>query len=85
MVFPNESAAKKFVEHLGYAAWAELTETVEDFPWDVVVIKHIVPSHDEIGVFEDSLQRVAVNFGGHNDGWGCLSSALDFKSPPTGR
>ena len=77
VVFPNENAAKRFADHfstLGYAASAELTETVENFPWDVVVIKHMVPSHAEIGAFEDSLQRVADTFGGHSDGWGCLSS-----------
>ena len=77
VVFPNENAAKQFADHfstLGYAATPELTETVENFPWDVVVVKHMVPSHAEIGAFEDSLQRVADTFGGHNDGWGCLSS-----------
>ena len=77
VVFPNENGAKQFANHfstLGYTASAELTETVENFPWDVVVIKHMVPSHAEIGAFEDSLQRVADTFGGHSDGWGCLSS-----------
>ena len=77
VAFPNENAAKQFADHfstLGYAASAEPAETVDDFPWDVVVVKHMVPSHAEIGAFEDSLQRVADGLGGHNDGWGCLSS-----------
>jgi Regulator of ribonuclease activity B len=77
VVFPNEEAAKQFADYfsaLGYAASAELTETVKDFPWDVLVVKHMVPSHSDIGAFEDSLQRVADTFGGRNDGWGCLSS-----------
>lgn len=71
MVFPNENAAKQFADHvctLGYAASAELTGTVEDFPWDVTVVKHIVPSHEEIRAFEDWLQREADTFGGLNDG-----------------
>jgi hypothetical protein len=77
VVFPNESAARQFADHfstLGYAASAELTETVENFPWDVVVVNHMAPSHEKIGAFEDLLEGVAVTFGGHNDGWGCLSS-----------
>jgi len=81
-VFPNENAARKFAEYFstrGYAASAEFTGTVEDSPWDVVVVKHMVPSHEEIGAFEDSLEAVAVNFGGRNDGWGCLSSSRDLK------
>ena len=84
VVFPNENAAKQFADYfctLGYAASAELTGSVQDFPWDVIVVKHMVPSQEEIGAFEDSIQRVAVTYGGHNDGWGCLSS----ESPPTGR
>ena len=88
VVFPNENTAKQFADHvcaLGYAASAELTGTVEDFPWDVIVVKHMVPSHEEIGAFEDWLQRVAKTFGGQNDGWGCLSSAPDLKTSPKGR
>ena len=87
LVFPDQNAAKKFAEHcstLGYAASVELTETVEDFPWDVVVIKHMIPSHNEIGTFEDSLQRAALNLGGRNDGWVCLSQPETTSSPPQG-
>ena len=78
VVFPNENAAKQFADHvsaLGHTASAELTGTVEDFPWDVIVVKHMVPSHEEIGAVEDSLQQAADIFGGRNDGWGCLSSS----------
>lgn len=83
VVFPNENKAKQFADHvsaLGYAASAELTGTVADFPWDVIVVKHMVPSHKEIGAIEDSLQHAADIFGGRNDGWGCLS-----PSPPQGQ
>jgi Regulator of ribonuclease activity B len=81
VVFPNESAAKQFADHfstLGYAASVELTDTVENSPWDVVVVKRMVLSHEEIGAFEKLLENAAVNLGGRNDGWGCLSS---IKSP----
>jgi hypothetical protein len=78
VVFSNENTAMQFANHfraLGFAVSAELAGTVPDFPWDVVVVKHMVPSHEEIGAFEDSLQKVADAFGGHNDGWGCFSAA----------
>jgi hypothetical protein len=44
-----------------------------EWPWDVVVVKHMVPSHEEIGSFEGMLESVANPLGGRNDGWGCLS------------
>ena len=75
VVFPNENSANEFANHFrvrGLAASVELTGTVEDFPWDVTVVKQMVPSHEEIGAFENSLQQVADSLGGHNDGWGCF-------------
>jgi hypothetical protein len=76
MVFPEERAAERFAEHFreqGYAASVEFAETVKELPWDVVVVKHLTPSHQEIGDFETTLQEVADPFGGRNDGWGCFS------------
>jgi hypothetical protein len=78
VVFPNENAARQFADHfssLGYAVSVELSETVENSPWDVVVVKHMAPLHEGIGAFENSLETVALTFGGHNDGWGCFSSS----------
>lgn len=75
-VFPNESDAKPFAEHFranGYTASIERTGTMENFPWDVVVVRHMVPSHGEIGEFEELLRHVATTFGGQIDGWGCSS------------
>lgn len=88
VVFPTENTAKQFADHvcaLGYAASVELTRTVEDCPWDVIVVKHMVPSYEEIGAVEEWLQRAADTFGGRNDGWGCLSSAPELKVPLEGR
>ena len=76
VVFTNADAAEKFANHfrvLGYTASVEFTETNKGFPWDVVIVKHMLPTHEGIGTFEDLLQHVASSFGGQNDGWGCLS------------
>jgi hypothetical protein len=76
VVFPDQDSGEKFANHfraLGYRASVELSETVEAFPWDVVVIKHMAPSHKEIEDFEILLQSVAALFAGRNDGWGCFS------------
>ena len=76
VVFPNEDAAKKFANQLrahGYAASIEFTEADEEFPWDVVVVKNMIPTHEGISAFEDLLQHIANSLGGHNDGWGSLS------------
>jgi regulator of ribonuclease activity B len=77
VVFPNENSATQFADHvrtLGYSAAVELTETIEGFPWDVIVVRQMIPSHEAIGACEESLKRVAETYGGHNNGWGCLSS-----------
>ena len=76
VVFPNETTAERFAAHfreLGYAASIEFTQTAEGHPWDVVVVKHMAPSLEEIGTFEAMLRGVATPLGGRNDGWGCFS------------
>jgi predicted nucleic acid-binding Zn ribbon protein len=76
VVFADSSSAEHFAEHfrvLGHKVSVERTETDEGFPWDVLVVQHMVPSHDGITSFEDLLQSVADGWGGHNDGWGCFS------------
>jgi hypothetical protein len=74
--FPVESAADRFAEHFraqGFVASVYFEETVQEFPWNVNVVKHMTPSHQEIGNFETTLQEVAETLGGRNDGWGCFS------------
>ena len=76
VVFPTENVAEKFAKHfraLGYAVSVEFAQTVEECPWDVVIVSHMQPSHTEIGHFEDVLQSAANPLGGRNDGWGCFS------------
>jgi hypothetical protein len=76
VVFQNEQSAKQFAEHFrkrGYSVSVEFYETSPEFPWDVVVVKYMIPSHQEIADFEKLLQEVADTSGGHNDGWGCIT------------
>jgi hypothetical protein len=76
VVFPEEGVAERFAEHFrkqGYVVSVEFAQTVKELPWDVVVVKHMRPSHHEIGDFESTLQEFAGALGGRNDGWGCFS------------
>src|SRR5262245_39870427 len=80
VVFAEEGSAEQFAAHfrtLGHKVSVELTETDQAFPWDVIVVQHMVPSYDEITDFENLLQSVADGWGGHNGGWGC------FSEPPS--
>jgi len=76
VVFADASSAEQFAEYfraLGHKVSVERTETDQDFPWDVIVVQHMAPSHEGISEFENLLQSVADGWGGHNDGWGCFS------------
>jgi Regulator of ribonuclease activity B len=76
VVFPNQDSADQFARHigaLGYEASIEFSETVDGFPWDVVVVNLMAPSHNEIREFETVIQTAASGFGGRNDGWVCGS------------
>jgi len=82
VVFAEASSAEQFAEHfraLGHEASVEANESSPDFPWDVVVVQHMVPSHDGITNFENLLQSVADGWGGHNDGWGCFSEPSSMQ------
>lgn len=79
VAFADASSAEQFAEHfraLGHEVSVE-PETNQDSPWDVVVVQHMVPSHDGITSFESLLQSVANSWGGHNDGRGY------FSEPPS--
>lgn len=76
VVFADAIAAEKFAEHFcasGHEVSVGGTEANQNFPWEVVVVRHMVPSHDGITDFENLLQSVADEWGGLNDGWGCFS------------
>ena len=76
IVFPDEHSAGQFAKHfqaLGYTTSVHFMGTGRDLPWDVIVVKHMVPLHGEIGNFESLLENIAEPYGGYNDGWGCFS------------
>jgi hypothetical protein len=76
VVFPNESKALAFSDHfqaLGYKTVIENTGCAKDLPWDVVVVKQMLPTHEGITSFEEQLEIFAGTLGGRNDGWGCLT------------
>ena len=62
VVFAEAISAEQFAEHfraLGYAVSVEETEAGRDFPWDAIVVKHMVPTYEGITDFENELQLVA--------------------------
>ena len=76
VVFADESSAEQFAEHfrrLGHEVSVENAGTDQNLRWDVIVIQHMVPSHEGITKFEGLLQSIADRWGGQNDGWGCFS------------
>ena len=76
VVFPNENAAQEFAKHFqngGYKATVSFAQVKPDHPWDVLVVKQMIPSHSAITEFENELQQIASNLDGYNDGWGCFS------------
>lgn len=76
VVFAGHSSAEQFAEHfrkLGHEVSVKKAGTDQNLPWDVIVVQHMVPSHEGITYFESLLQSVANRWGGQNDGWGCFS------------
>lgn len=76
VVFSDARSAEQFAEYLhglGHEISVEETKTKPDFPWDVTVVKHMVPTYEGITDFENVLQSAADRWGGHSDGWGCFS------------
>ena len=78
LVFPAEDKAVCFANYfrgMGYRVKWKLSAVVPSLPWDVVVVRHMVPRHAAIGEFESELQDYAGSLGGRNDGWGCFEQA----------
>jgi hypothetical protein len=77
VVFPDEKSAKQFADSFHASAYKTktcLSEVTEELPWDVTVVKEMIPVHADIGNFEDQLQSRAEELGGRNDGWGSMHS-----------
>lgn len=76
VVFPDEKSAEGFVAHfraLRYEASFKRSEVRPERPWDVTVVKHMLPTHAGIAQFELELEKIASPLGGENDGWGCFA------------
>lgn len=72
-LFADQSSAERFAEHfrsLGYKVSAKGDYPKLDLPWDVLVVRRMPASHEDITNFENLLQSVADRWGGRNDGWG---------------
>ena len=78
VAFADERTAAEFARHfrvLGHDVAVGAAETDQEFPRDVVVVRHMAPSHENATGFLNLLQSVADRLGGHNDGWGCFSAS----------
>jgi hypothetical protein len=76
IVTPNGDAAEKLaamIRSWGYNAIVHFPGCVPALPWEVHVVRHMLPTHEGITRFEDELSRAASTVGGRNDGWGCFN------------
>lgn len=74
--FGEQVSAEQFAEHFrdqGFKVSVDGSDTEKESPWDVVIVRYMIPSHREIEEFEACLEAVAAPLGGHNDGWGCIT------------
>ena len=79
VIFPDEPSARRFAQLFDGGSVnvkVEKSDADADRPWDVTVTPHMIPSHAGITQFEIELERVASQFGGLNDGWGCFEAKL---------
>jgi hypothetical protein len=75
VVFPDRSSAEEFAAsfgQLGCRTRLKKSDVAPGLPWDVTVVKHMVPVCEAITEFELLLQSKASPLGGRNDGWGCF-------------
>lgn len=74
VVLPDQDAVDSFGSHFlekDYNVTARKTDTAEGLPWDVLIIRNMIPTHEAITAFEAELEAVAAPLGGRNDGWEC--------------
>lgn len=76
VVFQDQFKADQFAQHFrnaGYKSKVEEAQVKKTHPWDVVVVKRMIPTHSGIIKFEAELQAIAGTLEGCNDGWGCFA------------
>jgi regulator of RNase E activity RraB len=74
-IFAHRQAAETFASfaaRLGFSAKIEEVRKVdrEEYPWDVIFSKEMVPSVENITATEEGLDGLARTHGGRADGWG---------------
>jgi hypothetical protein len=75
VVFADRRSAEEFAAYFGQLGCRTSTKesgVAPDLPWDVTVVKHMLPVCEAITDFELLLQSKAYPLGGRNDGWGCF-------------
>lgn len=79
VIFPTEEAALRFAVHLlkdeQKVSFSEYEDHPE-LPWQVELHAVMVPTHQAITEYEATLSRDTAEFGGRNDGWGCVAQEL---------
>lgn len=76
VALPDQHAAHSFAEAMdaqGNAATIRREGTAPLLPWDVKVVRRMVPTHEAITKFEADLKREAHPLGGRTDGWRSFS------------
>ncbi|MBL0374119.1 ribonuclease E inhibitor RraB [Rhizobium sp. KVB221] len=78
VIFPNEASDIAFCEaihHDGLKLSYRKSDADEQRPWDVLVVRHMVPDHADISSLEDYLGSAARPIDGENDDWGCFNAS----------
>jgi hypothetical protein len=73
-LFPTRSQAIGFIEILPDKALRhEISWYAEREVWQITVVKHMIPTHQEITELENHLIDKAHPLDGVADGWGCFA------------
>ena len=74
VIFREQANAEQFARTFNQKGFKTTVEDrgIGDYPIDVIVVKHMLPTYEAITSFEVSLQEVADTLDGCNDGWGCV-------------
>ena len=80
VIFPTEDSAIEFAVHLLKnelkVSFSEYEEH-DEMPWQVQAHIFMLPTHENITGFESLLAEQSSEYGGQNDGWGCMSQGND--------
>lgn len=83
IIFTEEKDALKFGEMLLINRQKiSLCDDEEDadYPLEITLHAYMLPTHANIGRYEELLEDQVGNFNGHYDGWGCFSSEREEEA-----